>query len=613
MTTSGDALGFRAVGKFVEADLDGRRPSILIVDDELLNRKLVAGALEAAGSYELIEAVDGVEAQKILRERPIDVVVTDLMMPRLDGLGLLRWAVESCPEPSFIIHSALDTFDAAVKALQLGAFDFVAKPLHSVRLLQSSVGNAVRQRRLIADRERLRGELERSNERLRLHVAQLEEVCRLLREQADTIEDDLRRAELIQRALLPRAPAHLEGFAVDAVYRPSHSVGGDLYDVVRLDDRFVVLYVADAAGHGVSAAMLSVVLKHRLRMVDAAGHPHSPAQVLGALNAELCEECTAPGLFVTSAYCLLDTRTREIVVAAAGHPPLALRRGDGAVTLIERTGPALGLSRTAQFAEARLVLGSGDRLLLYTDGLCDTSAGGDPFDATRIATALAQANGDGAALLHTLLDQAAAARGGGPNEDDVTVVLLTAGDSASSVDYAPAAEEPTRPTQRPSSPGLPVVAVGTSGQTMWVGVIGRGTWVHCAALHEACAGALAEGRSLVLDLSRCTYLDSTFLGTIHELVERERPGGPSVRIQGAPADVRHLFDELAMSGVLAHVMTDTLSPPDELELRPLTGPRGAPSTSKARILSAHEALLGLSESNREQFQGVVDALRTELH
>ena len=499
------------MANFVEADVEGRRPTILIVDDELLNRKLVAGALEAAATYELLEAVDGVEAQAILLERPVDVVVTDLMMPRLDGLGLLRWAVDACPGPTFIIHSALDTFDAAVKALQLGAFDFVAKPLHSVRLLQSSVGNAVRQRRLIAEQDRLRRELEHSNERLRVHVAQLEEVCRLLREQADTIEDDLRRAELIQRALLPRAPAHLEGFAVDAVYRPSHSVGGDLYDVVRLDDRFVVLYVADAAGHGVSAAMLSVVLKHRLRMVDAQGHPHAPAQVLSALNAELCEECTAPGLFVTSAYCLLDTHTREVVIAAAGHPPIALRRGDGQVTLIERTGPALGLSRSAQFGETRVVLASGDRLLLYTDGLCDTSTDGDPFDPPRIAD------------------------------------------------------------------------------------------------------ALAVGHSLVLDLSRCTYLDSTFLGTIHELVERERPGGPSVRIQGAPADVRHLFDELAMNDVLAHVATETMPPPAGLELTPLTGPRGAPSQSKERILSAHEALLGLSDKNREQFQGVVDALRTELH
>jgi serine phosphatase RsbU (regulator of sigma subunit)/anti-anti-sigma regulatory factor len=598
----------------VETDVEGRRPTILIVDDELLNRKLVEGALEAVGTYEIVEAVDGVEAQAVLRERPIDVVVTDLMMPRLDGLGLLRWAVESCPGPAFIIHSALDSFDAAVKALQFGAFDFVAKPLHSVRLLQSSVGNAVRQRRLVAEKERLRRELERSNERLRLHVAQLEEVCRLLREQADTIEDDLRRAELIQRALLPRALDHFEGFAVDAVYRPCHSVGGDLYDVVRLDDRHVVLYVADAAGHGVSAAMLSVVLKHRLRMVDAAGRPCSPAHVLGALNAELCEECTAPGLFVTSVYCLLDTRTRELVVAAAGHPPIALRRASGRVELVERTGPALGLSRTASFGEQRLALGRGDRLLLYTDGLCDSTNEGEPFDPAHIASVLARADGDGAALLHGLLDEAASARGGGPNEDDVTVVLLSASETApSTVDYGPAASEPPRATQRASSPGLPVVAVGTSGATTWAAVMGRGTWVHCAALHEACATAMAEGRSLVLDLSRCTYLDSTFLGTIHELVERERPGGPSVRIQGAAADVRHLFDELAMAGVLAHVAPDAVSPPEELELVPLTGPRGSRSASKERILSAHEALLGLSDKNREQFQGVVDALRAELH
>jgi serine phosphatase RsbU (regulator of sigma subunit)/anti-anti-sigma regulatory factor len=601
----------RPVVELVEADVEGRPPSILIVDDELLNRKLVASALTAAGTFELYEAADGIEAQEILRERPIDVVITDLMMPRLDGLGLIRWAAESCPGPTWIIHSAFDTFDAAVQALQLGAFDFVAKPLHSVRLLQSSVGNAVRQRRLIAERERLRHELQRSNERLKLHVAQLEEVCRLLREQADTIDEDLRRAELIQRALLPRAPAHLEGFAVDAVYRPSHSVGGDLYDVVRLDDRHVVLYVADAAGHGVSAAMLSVVLKHRLRMVDGAGRPIAPAQVLASLNAELCEECTAPGLFVTAAYCLLDTATHELAVAAAGHPPLALRRRSGEVVLIERTGPALGLSRTAGFEDRRIVLDPGDRLLLYTDGLCDTSTDGASFDTAHIAGAFAEAKGGGSELLQSILDQAAGARGGAPNEDDVTVVLLSAGELRSSVDYAPAAEERPPPSIRPPHSGGPVVAVGTSAaDALWVAVEGRGTWIHCAALHEACASALGAGRSLVIDLSRCTYLDSTFLGTIHELVEREHPGGPSVRIQGAPPDVRHLFDELAMADVLAHVAADAVPPPAHLE--PLAGQRGPQATAKQRILSAHEALLGLSEKNREQFQGVVDALRAEL-
>ncbi len=152
----------------------------------------------------------------------------------------------------------------------------------------------------------------------------------MLCEQAGIIESGLRRAELIQRALLPHVAPAVVGLAVDAVYRPSLNVGGDLYDVVAIGPNHLAAYIADAAGHGVSAAMLAVLFKHRLAMMDHEYRPNAPAEALSMLNTAIRAECSAPGLFVTAAYCLLDTQSREIVIASAGPSPPGPPRAAGA-------------------------------------------------------------------------------------------------------------------------------------------------------------------------------------------------------------------------------------------------------------------------------------------
>jgi len=109
-------------------------------------------------------------------------------------------------------------------------------------------------------------------------VQKLEEACHLLCAQANVIHEDLHRAELIQRALLPQTLPGLKGFSINSIYRPCENVGGDTYDVTRVNDDHLALCIADAAGHGVSAAMLAVLFKNRLRWLDdTTGQPFEPA------------------------------------------------------------------------------------------------------------------------------------------------------------------------------------------------------------------------------------------------------------------------------------------------------------------------------------------------
>ena len=319
-------------------------PSLLVVDDNQPIRELLVSALQPEG-FCCIETANGAtQARQRLEERSFDVVITDIIMPDGDGLELMQWASEHCPGASWMVLTGNATVDTAVRALQLGAFDFINKPLDSLANLRKTVRHALEHRRLVAERDGLIAELKDRNAQLATHVERLKAACSMLDEHAETIRADLCRAAFIQQALLPRKAPRLEHHQIHAVYRPSENVAGDLYDVVRLDDRHLVLMAADAAGHGLSAAMLAVLFRNRLPMENPeSGEILRPCETLRAVNRSLAAGLTAPGLFITAAYCLLDTESGLLHMASAGHPPLLLRRSDGSIERFLHTGPALGL------------------------------------------------------------------------------------------------------------------------------------------------------------------------------------------------------------------------------------------------------------------------------
>ncbi len=582
---------------------------ILIVDDERSIRMLLRTVLARQSGYELHEASDGSEAKDILSREPMDLVITDLRMPDTDGLALMQWAQQNCPDPTWIILSGHGTFDDAVRAVQLGAFDFIAKPLVAVDALLVTVRNALRQRRLVLEQSRLHKTIEKNNDRLRKQVRQLTEACGLLCDQAETISDDLRRAELIQRALLPHEAPDLNGYAVHAIYRPCHNVGGDLYDVVRIDDRHVALYIADAAGHGVSAAMLAVLFKHRLPLTtDPDRRPTPPAEVLERLNQCLMAECSGPGLFVTAAYCLLDTHTGHLDMASAGHPTLVLRHASGQIERLHHTGPALGLSPTARFAQKTLTLGPGERLLLYTDGLFDGRPSSAPAQDEILAQAIADTRLKGLALLSNLLEQATGHTDGAAQSDDITMLMLAASGANSELDNGSPAQPPANESL--SLPAKADVLVGADNGACTISVQGQANWTYCASLHDACLREMNTDHSVRLDFSLCDHLDSTFLGTIQEVVDEADRKGRELPIQGVLPSVLALLEELGMDRVIRHVTPEMRPLPTNMT--PLSAMADHPRSHR-RVLLAHEALASLNEQNRNEFLRLIEGLHSELN
>jgi serine phosphatase RsbU (regulator of sigma subunit) len=565
--------------------------SILVVDDDSVTRHFVCEVLRGLGGDEILQAGNGVEAQNILASHDVDLVITDLLMPGLDGLGLMRWARENRPGPRWIVLSGVDTFRAAIEAHQLGVIDFLSKPL-APEELEIAARNALDHLRLLRDRERLFTELEHANRQLSEQVIELEA-------RSDVIRRDLQRAEIIQRALLPARAPDLDGFSLQAVYRPGLHVGGDLYDVVRIDERRFAFVVADATGHGVASAMLSVLFSRRVELSDERG-PHSPRHVLEHVNDALIEDRIGPGLFVTAVCALLDTATRRLTLAAAGHPPAALHAA-GATTWLPRTGPALGLVAHATYGEHSVTLGQRDRLLLFTDGLFDDAPA---TVRSRIAALLADSAPLDCSRLARLLEPDAGRRDA--DRDDATLLLLDATPGPSRFDNGQDHVVRARPAAAPAT-----IWYGEGNDTRWIAVRGRGRWTDCMAFHDTVGGLIDEGLSVVIDLSDCEHLDSTFLGTTHELVCRalDSSRAPLV-LNGVRDAVREAFAELSMERVLSCIGAATAPPPTVLHPLGYESDRHA---SRLRLLHAHEALAGLSENNRERFRKVTDLARAQLN
>jgi phosphoserine phosphatase RsbU/P len=489
------------------------------------------------------------------------------------------------------------------------------EPRHLTPLQQESLKALARQvvaqmelRRALARLERNARELADANEALERRNAQmlrsrdeLASLCHLLEDQASAMQRDLHRAEIIQRSLLPHQVPKLRDVCLHTLYRPGRNVGGDLFDVVVVDDRYLVLVMADAAGHGVSAALISMLFKNRLQVTGDRGRPYRPCEALSRLNAAMQSDKPAPGVFVTAAIYLFDMQERSQLVASAGHPPLICLRETGEVELFEHTGPALGLYADAQYGEHSMKLSQGDRMLLYTDGLFGAAGGPDAMTPERIARALADIPRDGNVLAQLL----ATLTGGHEiaDQDDVSMVLLEAAAGESFLDEPADLAAPRGGSERE---GAQISFADTADET-FLALEGRVTWLCGQALLEAAFSVIDSDRRLIIDLQHCEYLDSTLLGTLHELVERAGERGVTLTIQNVPPALVEAFRELSMHAVLERIVADPLPLPEDR--RRVHLPQHSTSVHQERLLKAHEVLAELSDENREEFGPVIDALR----
>ena len=250
------------------------------------------------------------------------------------------------------------------------------------------------------------------------------ELTEIVRRQRDELEREIELAAAVQQRLLPAAPPAIPGFDIAGQMIPARIVGGDYFDYIGLPSGGLGLAIADVAGKGVAASLLMSSVQMALR-VDSATTPH-PNQLVQNLN-QVLNEVTDTGRYVTLFYGKLDVAQSELEFTNAGHlPPLLLRRRSPEPTFLEVGGTVVGLFEQSQYDAARVRLEKGDVLVLYTDGITETTdSTGEQFSVDRL-TALVRDHASEVAqeLVKTILEAVSRFRGDKDLEDDLTLVVI---------------------------------------------------------------------------------------------------------------------------------------------------------------------------------------------
>lgn len=186
------------------------------------------------------------------------------------------------------------------------------------------------------------------------------------------LDEEMRLAARLQQDFLPKSLPHIGPVRFHTLFRPAGYVSGDLYDVLRLDESHVGFYVADAVGHGMPAALLTMFMKNALATKEIHGDSYRllrPGQTMARLNDSLVGQNLSYATFATAIYGYINTDTLQVTLARGGHPHPILLGDDGTMRMLEVDGGLLGIFPDEQFAETTATLRAGDRLFIYTDGI----------------------------------------------------------------------------------------------------------------------------------------------------------------------------------------------------------------------------------------------------
>lgn len=325
---------------------------ILVIDDADDVRHMVQRQLLHLG-YDAAGASNGEEGLRVIDADPPDLVLCDLRMPRIDGLGVLQELKLRHPSLPVVVISGEGVLNDAVAALRLGAWDYITKPIGGLAVLQHAVGKALEKAELLKENQRQREKLEQ------LYRA---------------LQEDQAAGRLLQLGLLPENGRRVGSFRLTRELLPSTYLSGDFLDVFAVDANRWVFYLADVAGHGVPSALVSAMVRTLVERTVAEARERdprllSPARFLAELNTVLLRQ--GHEKHVALFYGLVDESTQELTCGNAGCFPWPMLVQDGAVTPIELPGMPLGLMPRGEWDERTFKLSAQTRLVACTDGVLE--------------------------------------------------------------------------------------------------------------------------------------------------------------------------------------------------------------------------------------------------
>jgi sigma-B regulation protein RsbU (phosphoserine phosphatase) len=377
---------------------------ILVVDDEMDLEQLVRQKFRRAirdGEFHFFFAHSGIEALETLaREKDIDVVMTDINMPEMDGLTLLSKLTTHDGVLKAIVVSAYGDMDNIRTAMNRGAFDFVTKPIN-LDDFETTILKALREADAIKTANRVREELL-------------------------SIQNELNVATDIQLSMLPQVfPVFPERTEIDVHARmiAAKEVGGDFYDFFPVDDARIGIVVGDVSGKGVPAALLMAICRTLIR--GSALNGGQPHDCISAVN-NLISSDMAPGMFVTVFYGVLNTKEGTLEYCCAGHfPPYVV--SDQGVRMLESVGGlVVGAVPGWEYQSATAQLAPGEALFEFSDGVTEAkSAADDDYGEQKLEACLAGAHTTKAEeIVDRVITAVQEFSKGAPQADDITCLAV---------------------------------------------------------------------------------------------------------------------------------------------------------------------------------------------
>ena len=377
------------------------QPRILIADDQ--HDLLDALRLLLKGEGIAMEAVTSPEAvMDAVAKGTYDLLLMDLnytgdTTSGREGIDLLARVQQQDGLLPVVAMTGWGSVDLAVEAMRRGVCDFVQKPWDNRQLVTT-----------------LRAEIDKGR-------------ARRLQRQLEARELD--EARRIQRKLLPATLPQIDGCELSASWQPASGVSGDCFDAIAFGPTRLGLSIADVVGKGIPAALLMSNLQAAVRAFATDATP--PAELCQQVNRILCGNI-AEGRFISFFYCTLDVDLGVLTYANAGHYPPILVRADGLVERLGSGGPVMGVFPDAVYEQGRVAVGSGDRLVLFTDGITEVLRAGEDdggpehfdFGEERLAALTVEHRTCSAPALQARLAAGVSAFAGGTFQDDATLIVL---------------------------------------------------------------------------------------------------------------------------------------------------------------------------------------------
>lgn len=314
---------------------------VLLIDDSKLARTVIKDTLLEL-NMSITECCNGQEGLDQLKENPFDIILVDTVMPVMDGLEFLK-EIKNTGSKDFIpaiLMTGNDDLNSKIKGLNVGADDFLQKPVNQKELV-ARVMSLLR--------------LKKTHDQLYI--------------KNQLIEKEMEAAKKVQEYIIPQNFSHISYPSITGKYVPMENIGGDFFDCYPIGYNSTGILIADVTGHGIPAALI-VTMTKMVFNVYAAKYG-STADLLTKVNSDI-KNMLLENQYITAFYCIYDKSTGILKFTNAGHVrPFFYRRRTGKIHLLDTSGFFLGILDEPNYEQKSIKVEKGDRLLLVTDGVTE--------------------------------------------------------------------------------------------------------------------------------------------------------------------------------------------------------------------------------------------------